>query len=137
MPGGYLELQSVYPKIKCDDNTVREDNALKDFAKHAREASAMLGTPLADCTRYAAWMRAAGFENVTETRVKMPSAPWPKDKKMKLIGAFEMHNMIRGLSAMSLRMFGKAYGWSQEQTELFLVRVKEDTNLKYHSYWDL
>jgi acetyl-CoA acetyltransferase len=97
-----------------------------------------MGTPLEACIHYADYMRAAGFENVTEVRVKMPSAPWPKDKRMKLIGAFEMHNLVRGLSAMSLRMFSKAYGWTQEQTEQFLVRVRKDTsNLRYHTYWDL
>jgi hypothetical protein len=73
-------------------------------------------------------MTAAGFEDVTEKRLKMPSSPWPKDKRMKLIGAFEMHNLLRGLSGMSLRMFSKAYGWSQEQIELFLVKVRQDTS---------
>jgi hypothetical protein len=77
-----------------------------------------LGVPLAACTNYAEWMTDVGFEDVTEKRMKMPSSPWPKDKRMKLIGAFEMHN---------LRMFNKAYGWSQEQIEMFLVKVRQDT----------
>jgi len=97
-----------------------------------------MGTPLDACIHYASYIRAAGFENVTEVRVKMPSSPWPKEKRLKLIGAFEMHNMLRGISGMSLRMFAKAYGWTQEQTELFLVQVRKDTaNLRFNSYWDL
>jgi hypothetical protein len=86
-----------------------------------------LGVPLAACTNYAEWMTDVGFEDVTEKRMKMPSSPWPKDKRMKLIGAFEMHNLLRGISGMSLRMFNKAYGWSQEQIEMFLVKVRQDT----------
>lgn len=85
-----------------------------------------LGVPLSACVDYAEWMTAAGFEDVTEKRMKMPSSPWPKDKRMKLIGAFEMHNLLRGISGMSLRMFNKAYGWSQEEIELFLVKVRQD-----------
>jgi hypothetical protein len=136
-PGGYLELQSVYPKIHCDDGTTPLDSGLVTFANHAREASRIMGTPLDACIHYASYMRAAGFENVTEVRVKMPSSPWPKETRLKLIGAFEMHNMLRGISGMSLRMFAKAYGWTQEQTELFLVQVRKDTaNLRFHSYWD-
>jgi len=72
-------------------------------------------------------MTAAGFEDVVEKRIKMPSSAWPKEKRLKLIGAFEMHNIVRGVSAMSLRMFNKAYGWSREQIELFLVQVRRDT----------
>jgi hypothetical protein len=97
-----------------------------------------MGTPLEACIHYAEYMRVAGFENVTETRVKLPSSAWPKDKRLKLTGAFEMHNLVRGVSAMSLRLFSKAYGWTQEQTELFLVQVRKDaSNLRYHTYWDL
>ncbi|TVY82515.1 Secondary metabolism regulator [Lachnellula suecica] len=85
-----------------------------------------LGAPLDACIEYAAYMRKAGFEDVVEKRVKVPSSAWPKEKRLKLIGAFEMHNLVRGLSAMSLRMFSKAYGWSQEQVELFLVQTRKD-----------
>lgn len=138
LPGGYLELQCVYPKLLCDDGSAPPGNGLETFANYARDASKSMGTPLEACIHYAGYMRAAGFENVTEVRVKIPSVPWPKDKRMKLIGAYEMHNLVRGLSAMSLRMFSKAYGWTQEQTELFLVQVRKDTsNLRYHNYWDL
>lgn len=76
-------------------------------------------------------MTAAGFEDVTEKRFKMPNSPWPKEKRLKLVGALEMHNLLLGISGMSLRMFNKAYGWSRDQIELFLVQVRKDTpNMK-------
>lgn len=79
-------------------------------------------------------MTAAGFVDVVEKRVKLPSSAWAKEKRLKLIGAFEMHNMVRGVSAMSLRMFNKAYGWSRDQIELFLVQVRKDAqNLRCKS----
>jgi hypothetical protein len=61
--------------------------------------------------------------------MKIPSSPWPKDQRMKLIGALEMHNLLQGISGMSLRMFNKAYGWSQEEIEHFLMKVRKDTSL--------
>jgi hypothetical protein len=131
-------LQSVYPKLHCDDGSTPPESGLVTFALYARDASKIMGTPLDACIHYAKYMKEAGFEDVTETRLKIPSSPWPKEKRLKLIGAFEMHNMVRGLSAMSLRMFAKAYGWTQEQTEAFLVQVRKDaSNLRYHTYWDL
>jgi len=69
-----------------------------------------MGAPLDACTEYASYMRAVGFEGIVEKNFKMPTSTWAKEKRLKLIGAFELHNLLRGLSAMSLRMFGKAYG---------------------------
>lgn len=83
-------------------------------------------------------MIAAGFEDVTEVKIKLPSSPWAKDKRLKLIGAFEMHGLLQGVSGMSLRMFNRAFGWSQAEIELFLVDVRRDTrNINYHTYYDL
>ena len=80
----------------------------------------------------------AGFENVIERRIKLPVGPWPKQKRLKLIGAFELDNLLRGVGGMSYRMFSKAFGWTQEQTEVFLVKVRRDMqNMRYHTYYDL
>lgn len=86
----------------------------------------MMRCPLDACDRYADYMSAGGFEEVVERRFKMPSAPWPKDKKIKLIGAFEMHNLLKAISGMSLWMFSKGYSQSREQIELFLVQVLKE-----------
>ncbi|KUJ06286.1 S-adenosyl-L-methionine-dependent methyltransferase [Mollisia scopiformis] len=136
-PGGYLELQCVYPRIRCDDGSTPPQTGLEQFSAHAQEASVRIGCPLDACTRYAEYMSSAGFEDVVEKRFKMPSAPWAKEKRMKLIGAFEMHNLLKGISGMSLRMFSKGYGWSREEIEVFLVQVRKDIqNLKYHTYYE-
>jgi hypothetical protein len=109
-----------------------------EFSRQALDASQKMGTPLAACASYADNMVAAGFENVVEKRIKLPSGPWAKDKRLKLIGAFEMDNLLRGLSGMSYRMFSKAYGWAAQQTEVYLVNVRRDLqNMRYHTYYDL
>jgi hypothetical protein len=83
-------------------------------------------------------MQEAGFEDVTEVRYKVPTSPWPKNSRMKLIGAFEMQSLLQGASAFSLRTFSRAYGWSQAETELFLMKMRMDVrNLKYHTYYEL
>ncbi|RDW80243.1 S-adenosyl-L-methionine-dependent methyltransferase-21 [Coleophoma cylindrospora] len=136
-PGGYVELHCVYPKLFCDDESTPYDSGLMEFSRTALKASAAMGTPLAACVEYKSYLEAAGFENVVETRFKLPSAPWPRDPRLKLIGAFELHNLLNGLSAMSLRMFSRAFGWTREQTEVFLVKVRKDLkDLRHHSYYE-
>jgi len=137
-PGGYVELQAVYPKLLCDDGSSPPENALMAYGELACEASEICGFPLSALDNYKSYLEEAGFVDVIEKRYKMPTSPWPKDRRMKLIGAFELHNLMVGLSGMSLRMFSKAYGWTQEQTELYLEDVKRDANnLNYHTYWEL
>ncbi|KAH9222060.1 S-adenosyl-L-methionine-dependent methyltransferase [Leptodontidium sp. 2 PMI_412] len=136
-PGGYLELQCIYPRLKCDDDSTPHNSGLWMFSNYALDASTKMGAPLDACTRYGEYMATAGFEDIVERRFKLPSSPWAREKRMKLIGAFELHNLLRGVSAMSLRMFSKAYGWSQSQIELFLVQARKDMqNTRYHSYYD-
>ncbi|RDW92627.1 S-adenosyl-L-methionine-dependent methyltransferase-13 [Coleophoma crateriformis] len=137
-PGGHVELHCVYPKLFCDDDSTPYDSGLMEFSRTALKASAVMGTPLAACVEYKSYLEAAGFEDVVETRFKLPSAPWPRDPRLKLIGAFELHNLLNGLSAMSLRMFSRAFGWTREQTEVFLVKVRKDLkDLRHHSYYEL
>lgn len=124
--------------IRCDDGSTPAASGLELFSKYSQEASTIMGAPLDACTRYKDYMIEAGFENVTEVKIKLPSAPWPRDKRLKLIGAFEMHGLLRGLSGMSLRMFSRAFGWSVQEIESFLTKVRTDTqNLHFHTYWDL
>lgn len=106
---------------------VRNEEDLYNASGHPLLTLKSLGLPLDACTRYADYMTAAGFVDVVEKRFKMPTSAWPKEKRLKLIGAFEMHNLVKGVSAMSLRMFNKAYGWSREQIEMFLTQVRKDT----------
>jgi hypothetical protein len=122
----------------CDDGSTPEDSGLMAFSRLSLEASAVCGFPLAAAEEYKSYIEAAGFIDVVEQRFKVPSSPWPKDKRLKLIGAFELHNLTAGLSGMSLRMFSKAFGWTQERTEVYLINVRRDMkNLDYHTYWDL
>jgi len=136
-PGGYVELQSIYPLAQCDDGSTPESNGLIQFARLALEASSNMGTPLDACIHYAKYLRDAGFEGVTERRFKQPSGPWAKDMKMRLIGAFETQNLLQGVSAFSLRMFGRGLGWTREQTEVYLTTFRKDLmDLRYHTYYE-
>jgi hypothetical protein len=109
-----------------------------EFSEKICDASALAGWSLREPNHFKSYLQEAGFEDVTEVRFKVPTSPWPKNKRMKLIGAFEMQSLLQGASAFSLRTFSRAYGWTQEETELFLVKMRSDVrNLKYHTYYEL
>lgn len=136
-PNGYTEFQCLLPEPHCDDDSAPADSGLVEFSEKICAASEIVGYSLREPNNYKTYLEQAGFEDVVETRYKVPTSTWPKDKRMKLIGAFEMQSLLQGASAFSLRTFHKAYGWSQEETELFLMKMRRDTrDLRYHTYYE-
>lgn len=137
-PGGWVEFQSIYGVLNCDDGTLPEDGSFRQFDKLVQEAAVAFKTPLTDPGKWKEQMGNAGFVNVEEKRFKIPCSPWPKDKRMKTVGAFERENFLEGLEGMSLRLFQKGLGWSSEETKVLLAKVRgEIKNPRIHSYYPL
>jgi len=136
-PGGYLELQCLLPEPHCDDDSTPPDSSIVEFSNKVCEASVICGWSLHEPNNFKTYLEAAGYEDVVEVRHKVPTSPWPKSRRWKLIGAFEMQSLLQGASAFSLRAFSKAYGWTQAQTELYLVKVRNDLrDLRFHTYYE-
>lgn len=80
----------------------------------------------------------AGFVDVEEHILKLPVGPWPKNKRLKNIGLFEMVNMDEGLEGLTIMLFTRALKWTQEEVQLFLTQVRKDAKDKsIHSYYHL
>jgi hypothetical protein len=70
--------------------------------------------------------------------LKLPVGPWPKDKRLKNVGLFEMVNMDEGLESLSLMLFTRALKWTREEVLMFLMDVRKATKDKsIHSYYHL
>jgi hypothetical protein len=82
-------------------------------------------------------MEAEGFETVSENIFKVPSGPWPLQKRLKDVGALELVTAIEGAAAFGLRAFDKCFGWSRVQTEVSVMQMRKDMRRRdYHSYSD-
>lgn len=137
-PGGWVEFESIYGVLGCDDGSLPADGSFHKFDKLVQEAAIAFGTPLTDPGKWKEQLEAAGFVNVTQKIFKVPSSPWAKDKRMKMVGKFEMVNFLEGLEGMCLRLFQKGLGWTPEETHILLAQVRaEIKNKSYHPYYPL
>jgi hypothetical protein len=75
------------------------------------EASRRINQDLDNPPKYAQWMRDAGFVNVKQVRLKCPANPWPKDKKLKTLGLWNMANALDGLEGFTMAFFTRILGW--------------------------
>ena len=80
-------------------------------------------------------MEETGFINCTIRPYKMPIGIWPKNKRLRQAGLFNMVGMCDGLSGLSVRTFIHGLGWQVEPMEVLLMEVRNEwKDRKIHAY---
>ncbi|KAK8104082.1 methyltransferase tdiE [Apiospora kogelbergensis] len=127
-PGGWFEMQDL--NLQTSEDGSIEGTTLKVIQNEIHGALASVGMRWDNVPRYAAWMRAVGFEEVTEVVLRWPSNPWwPADPKEKTLGTWFLGQIQTGvLESVTTRIFMTKLGWSKDRLDEFLVRAKRDLN---------
>lgn len=137
-PGGWVENQEFDLHFTADDGTMSEEGAVRRWENLWNEGIAKFGANLsARCYPEVIKrdMERAGFINCSIWPYKMPCGLWPKDKRLRQAGLFNMVGMCDGLSGLSVRTFTHGLGWSVEEMEVLFMDVrKEWQNKKIHAY---
>jgi hypothetical protein len=117
---------------------LKEDSAIAKWGKTFFEGAENFGTSAHSPKNLKRLMIEAGFVDVEEHILKLPVGIWPKNKRLKNIGMFEMVNMDEGIEGLSLMLFTRALKWTREEVLLFLMEVRRDAKDKsIHSYYHL
>ncbi|KAF4631699.1 hypothetical protein G7Y89_g6432 [Cudoniella acicularis] len=133
-PGGYFEMQDVLFALESIDGT-SQGTAVEAWNAKIREGAAKIGRDWHCTTNYAQWFRDAGFECVVERQFKWPSNTWPKGKKQKTLGMWQLANGLDGLSAVSMAIMTRMHGMTREEVEVGMVDVRRDLRDKsIHGY---
>ena len=94
-PGGWLELGSTVPAIKCDDGSLPEDRKLHHYLSDLFfEIAGTMGADGQAPYKWKEQLEAAGFVDVQMIEWKVPRNPWPKEKRLKDAGALELLNFL-------------------------------------------
>ncbi|KIX02110.1 uncharacterized protein Z518_08049 [Rhinocladiella mackenziei CBS 650.93] len=125
-PGAYLELSQSVPDAHSDDNTLPLDSAYRQITEIFFEIGEKIGASGHAPKSFKEKMEQVGFENVVESRFKIPNSPWPKDRRLKHIGLFEAAHLDRGTEGILIRGMTGALGKSREeaQIEMFFLANK-------------
>jgi len=131
-----VEFQSITGILKCDDDTLPADSRFQQFSDLLRISAEKFGTPITDPLHWKEWFEARGFESVTEVVLKVPCNQWPQDPRLKLVGTFEMYNLLQNLDGMTMKLFKTTLGWSSKEVAEFAQECARDIqNTRYHTYW--
>lgn len=64
---------------------------------------------------------------------------WPTVlTRANVLGLWTYENLGNGASGLSLALFTRALGWTQEEVEVFLIEVRKDMrNRAVHGWWPI
>ncbi|RAL12365.1 class I SAM-dependent methyltransferase [Aspergillus homomorphus CBS 101889] len=128
--GGWVEFQEFHLVNYSQDGTLDEHNNINKFYELLREACDRMGRPVTIGGKLREYAAQAGFSNIHHRVFPLPLGTWPKDRRMKEIGALNMLQFLEGLEAFSVATFTHVLGWSLEAVQLFLADVRKDAMRK-------
>ncbi|GAM33557.1 hypothetical protein TCE0_011r00535 [Talaromyces pinophilus] len=124
--GGWVEFQDFHLVNYSQDGSLKEENNVNRFYELLREACEKMNRSITVGVDLVKWAEEAGFSNVKHKVFPLPLGTWPRDQKMKEIGAFNMLQFLEGLEAFSIATFTQVLGWSHEEVQVFLALVRKD-----------
>ena len=136
-PGGWAEFQDFDPTYYSEDGSLKKDHDISKWITTFIEAAHGFGRDPLPGPKLEGWMKDAGFENVVHEKFRLPIGPWPKDKHLKDIGAWNLVQLEDGLEGFTLRLFTQFLGWKTEEVHVMLAKVRKDMrDPKIHAQYD-
>jgi hypothetical protein len=109
-----------------------------DWIKQGKKVFEILGKEIMVLEKMKCQIEEAGFVDVEERKYKWPIGTWPKDPKMKELGAWTRAHLNAGLEGWTLRVLTGLLGWSREEVLAYCAGMREDMrNPKLHGVHEM
>ena len=89
-----LMIVAQVPEMASDDGTLPPDSPFKAACDIFYEIATKMNTDLNSPRLWKNQLEAAGFVNVQDVVYKMPSGPWTRNKRLRVVGALEQQVCI-------------------------------------------
>jgi hypothetical protein len=124
-PGGIYEFQDLDFQIQSQlDGFDVGASVLGGFFNLLSMAYGHFGIDLQASSSIPRRLKDAGFKNVTAQLFQIPVGHWPKEKKMKTLGAYFRCWLTGSLEGLTNRAFSEGLEWSNEKLLLYLQEVR-------------
>ena len=134
-PGGYLELACTVAFADCDDDSVPADSSYKEMSGIFFEMNTAMGVDGWAPKYWKQQLLDHGYDDVHERVFKIPTNPWPKDKRLKDVGALELMNFLEYSTAGFEKGYVGVLGRDPVYLQVLLAQTrKEVKDRKRHSY---
>ncbi|KAK7706430.1 hypothetical protein SLS57_009664 [Botryosphaeria dothidea] len=122
--GGWVEFQDFEMRFYTNGGDFKQGSPLDVWCTELIEGIKSLGMDPEPGPKLKGWVEDAGFVNVTHKLLPIPTGTWPKDKRLKDVGAFDLIQFLEGLEGLSMRPFTALRGWKYDELLVFLAKIR-------------
>lgn len=108
-------------QFTSDDGTVGPGHTMYEWSQLFIDAGEKMGRTFKIPHQSKKLIEEAGFVDVMEKKYKMPVGPWPKDKRWKEIGMWNLTYLTTGLEGMALYILKNVLGVSDSPTATAVI----------------
>ncbi|KAJ4250119.1 hypothetical protein NW762_011929 [Fusarium torreyae] len=127
-PGGYFEVQAVYPRFLSDDDTAKLAEDAQFWMDNICKGAEKFGKPLDSAPLWLEKLKAVGFVEVQQEVRKLPFGSWPRDPTLKEIGRHAIIQEEQLIDSYTPGIFSRVLGWEEEAIRVLIAKVKKDLN---------
>ncbi|KAI5801256.1 S-adenosyl-L-methionine-dependent methyltransferase [Geopyxis carbonaria] len=140
IPGGWFENVETTVNFYNDSlpgGDLPTDSALNRWCTLTRQAGERCGRPFDSVLSMSKVLKDHGFTNVNETVYKVPVGPWPKEKRLKTIGKYNLVNILEASEGFCLALFTRHLGWTAAKARELIAEVMEELRMLRDSRQEL
>lgn len=83
------------------------------------------------------WFREAGFEDIHVKKFRVPIGTWPKDKRLKHLGTWNLLQAETGFEAVAMAALTRYEQWLPEEVSILVAKTRSDAkNRDIHAMFD-
>lgn len=132
-PGGWIEYNDFGFEVLSTDGT-SVGTGVEKFCELANRAAETLGRNFYARKSYKTWLLEAGFVDVVEDIIPLPSNPWPTEPKFHDLGRWMALNADKGTRGLGWKLF-RCLGLAPEEIERIVEQSLRAThNLDIHGF---
>ncbi|KAJ9197710.1 hypothetical protein DTO164E3_5564 [Paecilomyces variotii] len=135
-PGGWVEFQDWDGNLYSQDGSI-EGTSMKQYFDAIIPAMEKTGKDPSPGPKYERWLQAAGFRDIEVQKFVIPVGAWPKDKRLKYLGIWNLLQSETGYEATAMAVLTREEKWSKEEVSALVAKAKNDTkNRNIHGLLD-
>jgi len=136
-PGGWFEQFEVGVVPKADDGTVPKGSIFEQWGEVLLQSGDAFGKTFRIWDESKAFIKDAGFEEVTEKRYEIPIGGWSSDEKLKEIGQYNRLYWDTGLEGWCTFLLTRYLDWRIEAVTVYVAAMRKMLRDKrVHAYHD-
>ncbi|KAL1995113.1 hypothetical protein VTN49DRAFT_1300 [Thermomyces lanuginosus] len=126
-PGGWVEFQDWNSYPYSEDGSLK-DTALERYFNEVYGAFEKEGYEVGPGPKLEQWFKEAGFVNIHVEKFVIPYGVWPKDKRLKKLGAWnQAQGEANGFESAALAVLTRYKQWTHDEVVVLASKARADS----------